>query len=936
MITNALVQEDWRIKVGGLNLLKTISPRVSKQITPLLPQIIPLVSECIYDSKRQVQLAGIETLNEACKVITNDDIRPIVPQLVSVIAKPDDTPKTLDLLLETTFVAQVDAPVLALIAPLLGKALRGRSSPIKRKASKVIDIMCRLVQDPADVAPFVPMLLPYLEKVIDEIVDAEVCEVAKAAREILLKAMGDGNVSANHNIYLDGKSKGLDINDIQNKLLTEFLQTIPFDSTNKPYSVIANYTASLCSHLVVYNDKPNVNIPEDISDENIWRYALSMTSHDEWKSCVLPYLTSLHGQVPDFIEETDPDGANLCNIEFSLAFGGKILLQNTHLRLGRGRRYGLMGKNGAGKTTLLTNIGSGNIEGLPSHLKTVYVQHDDSSDDNGVPMIDEMMNGKDMIDAQVTKEEAIKSLKDINFTESMLYSPRSSMSGGWKMKLLIIRAILSRANVLLLDEPTNHLDAASVQWLISYIRNDHDITCLIVSHDTHFLDSVVTDIIHYENKKLVYYHGNLTDFVRIHPEAQYYYQLDSSSLSFKFPAPERLEGINSVTRSVLRMENVSYTYPGASKPTITNVNVKVCLGSRIAITGANGAGKSTVIKLLVNETEPDPGSGEVWKHTGLRIAYVAQHSLHHVEQHLDKSPVDYIKWRFAGGVDREDMAKPTLKLTEEEVEEKKADKRYGAVDQIVGRRKNGRTMEYECTWIGQTAREPNKYIAIEKLHEMGIQKLVQQCDTRIAAAAAGLDLRPLLNEEIQRHLNDFNLDAEFGTHGLIRRLSGGQKVKLVLAAAMWNCPHIIVLDEPTNYLDREALGALTQAIKNFAGGVLIISHNQEFTDAICTEKWILKDGQCFTHGEVEDTGKPTSSSVKKSKSTSQFDEKPKDEGSGNTNTSISSEVLLNPRTLESLSKKEIRKLERLAIVAGVSLKEYVSKINSKSPEWKWL
>lgn len=79
------------------------------------------------------------------------------------------------------------------------------------------------------------------------------------------------------------------------------------------------------------------------------------------------------------------------------------------------------------------------------------------------------------------------------------------------------------------------------------------------------------------------------------------------------------------------------------------------------------------------------------------------------------------------------------------------------------------------------------------------------------------------------------------------------QVKLVLAAAMWNRPHIIVLDEPTNYLDREALGALTQAIKGFHGGVVIISHNSEFTDALCTENWIVSNGNCVVEGEAEET-----------------------------------------------------------------------------------
>jgi len=460
---------------------------------------------------------------------------------------------------------------------------------------------------------------------------------------------------------------------------------------------------------------------------------------------------------------------------------------------------------------------------------------------------------------------------------------------------------------------------------------------MIVSHDTGFLDRVLTDVIHYENKKLVYYHGNLTHFVSIHPEAKYYYELEGSTLAFKFPIPGRLDGINSSTKSILKMENVSYTYPGALKPTLTNVNVKVCLGSRIAVLGPNGAGKSTLIKMLVQETKPDEGSGKVTKHINLRIAYVAQHSFHHVEQHLDTSPVDYMKWRFSGGVDKEDLARPDKKLTEEEEVLLKTDRKYGDVEAVHGRRKNGHTMEYECTFVGQVhGREPNKYIPVEKMIEMGLEKLVQQCDSKVAAMAAGLDIRPLLTAEIQGHLNDFNLDPEFGTHGTIKRLSGGQKVKLVLAAAMWNKPHVIILDEPTNYLDREALGALTQAIKSFAGGVVIISHNKEFTDAICNEDWLVNHGRCDTSGGSLEDEKVKTKNVKKSKSAGNLPEEGDAAAAGCTNKTIQSEILLNPRTLEAMSKKQMRLLEKCAQTAGMTPKDYLNKINFKSPEWKWL
>lgn len=691
-------------------------------------------------------------------------------------------------------------------------------------------------------------------------------------------------------------------------------------------------------------DEESGDVVIDAGEEGVEGTAPDAVPNEEDLSHL--FRTASLGGVPDTQGGDDADGSNLCNIKFSLAFGGKTLLYNTYLKLGKGRRYGVMGKNGTGKTTLLTNIGTGNIEGMPEELRTVYVQHDDQTPDNDVPLLDELVATPALVALGVTQAEARDALTKINFTETMLTSPRSMLSGGWKMKLLIIRATLMRADVLLLDEPTNHLDSASVDWLASYLNSQTELTSMIVSHDTQFLDNVVTDIIHYEHKKLVYYHGSLTDFVKIHPEAKYYYDLEASTLKFSFPTPGRLDGINSNTRAILKMDGVQYSYPGASKPTISNASVRVCLGSRIACRGVNGAGKSTLIKLLVQESEPDVDAGgnpigEIWKHHNLRIAYVAQHSFHHVETHLDISPVDYMKQRFKGGIDTEDLAKVTVKVTEEELEERKAAIAYGDIVDIIGRRKNGRVMEYECSWHGQTKRDPNKYIAMDVLVEQGLGKLVQQADAKVAAAAAGLDVRPLLTKEIQGHLDEFNLEAEYGTHSKIRRLSGGQKVKLVLAAAMWNRPHVVVLDEPTNYLDREALGALTQAIKAFGGGVVIISHNKEFTDAICTETWMVENGTVTIEGEVEEAAVQAISLRKQKKETAENNAESTDsyaeKNIGNLNATKKKVVMLkNPKTLEPLTKVEIRKLTKLANVAGVTLEEYVGKINKTSPEWKWL
>merc|ERR1711953_63428 len=119
------------------------------------------------------------------------------------------------------------------------------------------------------------------------------------------------------------------------------------------------------------------------------------------------------------------------------------------------------------------------------------------------------------------------------------------------------------------------------------------------------------------------------------------------------------------------------------------------------------------------------------------------------------------------------------------------------------------------------------------------------------AQRAGLYVRPLSTKNVEEHLAGCGLAAEFGTHYRMSALSGGQKVKVVLAAAMWNQPHILILDEPTNYLDRESLGALAGAIERYDGGVIMITHNNEFCSQLCPETWVMDAGHLETKGDAD-------------------------------------------------------------------------------------
>ena len=336
----------------------------------------------------------------------------------------------------------------------------------------------------------------------------------------------------------------------------------------------------------------------------------------------------------------------------------------------------------------------------------------------------------------------------------------------------------------------------------------------------------------------------MSEFVKRQPQAKHYFELSTTELKFKFPDPGRLEGVKTSTQKFLEMEHVDFRYPGADVNTLTDVHLKMTLSSRVALLGANGAGKTTLVRMIVGETQPSNlGICKFYIHPNLRIAYVAQHAFYHLEQHLNDSPVSYIQWRFKDGWDKEKIESAAYRISEEE---QKAIDDFQLED-IWSRRVRAGKVEYEVKKKNIREKD-NRYYTKDELLAMGFEHLLKQTDEKIAAREAGLDLRPVTTTEIQKHLDDFGLEQEFGTYGKIRGLSGGQKVKLVLAAAMWNCPHLLILDEPTNYLDREALSALSAALNEWGGAVLMISHNKQFYASVCKEEWLVADGKVTVQG----------------------------------------------------------------------------------------
>jgi elongation factor 3 len=250
-----------------------------------------------------------------------------------------------------------------------------------------------------------------------------------------------------------------------------------------------------------------------------------------------------------------------------------------------------------------------------------------------------------------------------------------------------------------------------------------------------------------------------------------------------------------------------------------------------------------------------------------------------LEKHLDKTAVDYICWRFAGADDKESLENMNMETNDDDdkkreqpwficpktLDVKKCDmsdtkeakkERESAVqpDAIMNRQKHTKTKKYiyEVKWMHKSM-ESNTWVEREIILAMGYSKIIAKKDEQ-EAAAAGLMSKPLTQPGVEKALKDFGLDAEAASHQPLASLSHGQRVKVVICASCWQNPHIIILDEPTNYLDRDGLGALVRGLETFQGGVAIISHNTEFTDSVCTQKWIMEKSELTGAGHLREEG----------------------------------------------------------------------------------
>ena len=832
-----------------LQCIESLVETSPAQLSYRVPELVPVVSESMWDTKPEVKKAAYGTMEKVCNLIVNKDIEKFIPELIKCIAKPENVTETVHLLGATTFVTDVHEPTLAIMVPLLERGLAERETAVKRKAAVIVDNMCKLVEDPQIVAAFLPKLMPAMQKNYENLADPEAREKTKQGLDTLIRvgAVKDGKIPE--------VSHAGDISTVS-AILKQILEPKHKAAVTR-FTPVIDYISAIAGQLI--NEKDNDSVSWT---ENTLPYIAAIVGDSDAKPMAEALRKRASPGAADEVEEEedDEDGEDLCNCTFNLAYGAKILLNQTHLRLKRGQRYGLLGPNGSGKSTLMRAINNEQVEGFPKkdEVKTVFVEHDLDSADTEQTVIGWTEKKLNEVGITTDKKAIEARLVEFGFMQEQMEGPITALSGGWKMKLALARAVFEDPDILLLDEPTNHLDVKNVQWLEKYLI-ESPCTSIIVSHDSKFLNNVIQHVIHYERFKLRRYRGNLRAFVEKVPSAKSYYELGASEMEFRFPEPGFLEGVKTKAKAIVRVSNMTFQYPGTSKPQISDITFQCSLGSRIAVIGPNGAGKSTLINVLTGELIPT--SGNVYTHENIRIAYIKQHAFAHIDHHLQLTPSEYIQWRFQTGEDRETMDRANkIVTTEDENAMNKIYKIEGTQRRVIGihsRRKFKNSYEYECSSVlgenvGQKGEKwtpmmtaDNAWIPRSEILTSH-QKMVAEVDQKEALASG--QFRPLVRKEIEQHCANFGLDAELVSHSHMRGLSGGQRVKVVLAACSWQRPHLIVLDEPTNYLDRDSLGALSKALKAFEGGVIIITHSAEFTENLTEEVWAVMDGKMTPSG----------------------------------------------------------------------------------------
>jgi ATP-binding cassette subfamily F protein 3 len=504
----------------------------------------------------------------------------------------------------------------------------------------------------------------------------------------------------------------------------------------------------------------------------------------------------------------------------SFYFGGRAIFEDANLQIKPKDKIGLIGLNGKGKSTLLKIIvgeyqpDAGNLSKsgdctigflnqdllsyqtddsilnvamqgferqleLHHQIEAVLKEMETDYKDELVEKLGELQHEFDLLDGYSIEAKAEEILEGLGFKTWELSKPLRQFSGGWRMRVMLAKLLLSKPSVLLLDEPTNHLDLPSIQWVEKYIAN-YENAVVVVSHDRQFLDNVCTTTVEVANCKLNYYPGNYSFFVeekalrneiqkgayenqqaQIRQTERFIERFKAKAtkarqVQSRVKALNRLDLIDDVIdeaakvhfkfrfgtqpgRNVMELENISKSYP--NNPILKNTSATIERGDKIVLIGANGKGKSTLLRIISGD-EKHEGSRKLGHN--VKFSFYAQHQLESL--HLEETLLEELKYA--------DASKSETELRS-----------------VLG-----------CFLFG--------------------------------------------GEDVFKK---------------IKVLSGGEKSRVALAKILISEANFLLLDEPTNHLDMQSVNILVQALDQYEGTYVIVSHDRHFISQVSNKVWYIED-----------------------------------------------------------------------------------------------
>nr|QUF59462.1 ATP-binding cassette transporter Abcf1 [Brachionus angularis] len=519
---------------------------------------------------------------------------------------------------------------------------------------------------------------------------------------------------------------------------------------------------------------------------------------------------------------------------FSISTKGRNLFTNADLRITFGRRYGLVGPNGMGKTTLLKHIASRSLR-IPTNIDLLLceqeVQADDTTalqsvlnaDKRRLALLDEekqitskseqtkeqlkrlnqIYEELNAMKADAAESKARRILAGLGFDKEMMERATKNFSGGWRMRVSLARALFMEPTLLLLDEPTNHLDLNAVIWLDNYLQNWKK-TLLIVSHDQSFLDNVCTDVIHLDNEKLYYYKGNYTQFKKM------LIQKRKEQLKEYEKQEKRLKELKASGKSTKQAESKAKEF--LTRKQEKNMKQK----------GSNAQESEGPKELL-------------------------------------KKPKDYIvKFKFP---EPNQLSPPILGLKNVSFKYDNQSYLFKTIDfaidmtsrvAIVGPNGVGKSTLLKLLLgdIQPTSGEliRNRFLKIGRYD----QHSSDQFDLTLTPVEHLRKSYNLDYQECRKRLGTVGL-AGFAHEVKIADLSGGQKARVALCDLACKAPDVIILDEPTNNLDIESIDALADAITQYKGGVIIVSHDERLIRETDCHLYSIENQDVFAlRGDFDD------------------------------------------------------------------------------------